>query len=65
MPEMDTLARIRIYIAQRPAALYTVLEDETFTRMLGDFDGPGSNVSTMTKCCVWGRLKQRPKMRAN
>ena len=40
MPEADTLARIRTYIAQRPAALEEVLEEETFARTLGDFDGP-------------------------
>lgn len=40
MPEADTLARIRTDIAQRPAALDAVLEDETFARTFGDFDGP-------------------------
>ncbi|MFN8499955.1 MAG: DUF2461 domain-containing protein [Anaerolineae bacterium] len=39
-PETDILARIRTYIAQRPAALDTLLEDETFMEMFGDFDGP-------------------------
>lgn len=40
MPEAETLARIRTYIAQRPAALEEVLEDETFARTFVDFDGP-------------------------
>lgn len=40
MPEADTLGRIRTYIAQWPAALDAVLEDETFARNFGDFDGP-------------------------
>lgn len=40
MPDSDALARIRTYIATRPGALEAVLEDETFARSFGDFDGP-------------------------
>lgn len=40
MPEADTLARIRNFIARRPAALDAVLRDEVFARTFGDFDGP-------------------------